>query len=59
MPLLFLNYEEKIDSSPSVNKLSLSENVELLFPSSFCQDIHRNIVVLFEGANLIEREGKF
>ena len=57
MPLLILNYYEEIGSSPSVIKLSLSENVEFLFPSSYCQNIHRN-VVLFKDVDLTEGEGK-
>ena len=56
MCLLILNYQEEIGSSPLVIELSLSENVELLLPSSYCQYIHRNIVVPFKDADLIEGE---
>ena len=58
VPLLIISYQEEIGSSPSVIELGLSENVELLLPSSCCQDIHKNVVLL-KNANLTEGEGKF
>ena len=59
MLLPFLIYQEEIGGSRSVIELSLSENVELIFLLFYCQDIDRNIVVLFKNADLTEGEGKF
>ena len=58
VPLPFSNYYEQIGHSPSVIELGLSENVELLFPSSYCQDIHSNVIVPFEDTDLVEEEWK-